>query len=90
MFRLKYLATLILGTALTASCFGVVRSAHWQRQLYGDLQAIQKEKDRTDTEWRRLLLEEATLASHTRIEQIARRDLDMVRGSEARSLDLAQ
>jgi cell division protein FtsL len=40
---------------------------------------LQQERDRLDIEWRNLLLEEQSLAEHSRVTRIATKELDMVR-----------
>lgn len=67
------LTALALGAAIT-----VITTKHAERQLNMRLAQLQRERDDVDAQWTRLLLEEATLSTHTRIDAAARRDLGMV------------
>lgn len=66
------LAAVVLGSALL-----VVETKHENRTLVHELEQLRQEKARLDTEWAQLQLEEATLATHGRVEQIARDKLGM-------------
>jgi cell division protein FtsL len=60
------------------SALGVVYAKHESRKLFVELQKMKKEQDRMDVEWGRLQLEQSAWATHGRIENIARKRLDMV------------
>jgi cell division protein FtsL len=66
------LALTVLGSALL-----VVQTKHENRTLVHELDQLRAEKARLETEWAQLQLEEATLAHHGRIEQLARDKLGM-------------
>lgn len=66
------LAAVVIGCALI-----VVETKHQNRTLVHELEQLRQEKARLDTEWAQLQLEEATLAHHGRIEQLARDKLRM-------------
>ena len=74
--------TRILVTALTAavlfSSFVVIFARHQNRQAFVVLQQLKQDQDRLETEWGQLQLEQATWATHGRIEQMARNELDMI------------
>ncbi|MBT1446512.1 cell division protein FtsL [Shewanella sp. JM162201] len=57
----------------------VVYTSHSCRQLTSEEAQLQQERDRLDIEWRNLLLEEQSLAEHSRITRIATKELNMVR-----------
>jgi cell division protein FtsL len=57
---------------------GVITAKHAQRQLNARLAELSRERDALDGEWTRLLLEQATLSTHTRIDAAARRELGML------------
>ena len=63
-------------------CFGsalaVVHIKYRERRLVAELSQLREARDRLDSDWSRLLLEEATLTTHARIEAKARDDLGMV------------
>lgn len=65
-----WLLVLISGVA-------VVYVSHQCRLLYGQLAALEQQKNQLEVEWGQYLLEESTLASLQRIEQLATQELDM-------------
>lgn len=67
----------VMGLALTVSAIAVVVSKHRSRALVNDLQQLAWERDRLETEWSQLQLEEAALASPIRVEAMARARLNM-------------
>ena len=67
----------ILGVAVLMSAVLVVQSKHENRRLVSDLTELRAQKEHLNTEWSQLQLEEATLANHGRVEQIAREKLSM-------------
>ncbi len=58
---------------------GVVYVSHKSRLLTTQWDQLLKERDRLDIEWRNLLLEEQSLAEHSRITRIATKELQMNR-----------
>lgn len=66
-----------LGLALLGSAFLVVHAKHHSRQHFVELEALKARRDALDIEWNRLLLEQATWATPTRIERVARDRLRM-------------
>ena len=66
------LAGLVIGSAIA-----VVEVKHQSRSLFLTLEALEDERDRLNTEWSRLRLEQGALATHSRIERIARESLDL-------------
>jgi cell division protein FtsL len=75
--RILLVAT-ILFVAVMATAIGLVYSKHKTRQLFVELQQLNKEVVSLNTEWGRLQLEQSAWSDHGRIEQIARERLDMV------------
>lgn len=75
--RLVCLSALLL-VLVIASALGVVYSTYKSRQLFSELERMNREAIQLEEEWGRLLLEQSTWASHARIEQIATSELDMV------------
>ena len=71
----------ILISALTAavlfSAFMVIDAKHLNRQAFVDLQNLKQHQYQLETEWGQLQLEQATWATHGRIEQLARKELGM-------------
>ena len=68
----------LLGVAVMVSALAVVYSRHESRKLFVELQVLQEERDEMNVEWGRLQLEQSTLATHSRIEQTAKKRLQMV------------
>ncbi len=73
--RLPLLAIMVV--AVMMSAIAVAYSKHKSRQLFVELQGLNSERDALDIEWGRLQLEQSTLATPIRIEDIARRRLGM-------------
>jgi len=72
-----WLVLLVISVLLSA--IGVVYSAHQNRLLIGHWEELREERDKLKLEARHLLLEEMSLAEHSRIEQLATHKLDMKR-----------
>lgn len=68
---------LVLATVLVISAVAVSYSVHQARKLTAQSQQLQREQYRLHTEWGQLLLEESTWGSFARVEQLARRELNM-------------
>jgi len=68
---------LILFAALLLCALGVVTSQHKARKLYIELQQQQDLAKQYEVEWGQLQLEQSTWATHSRIEQIAGKQLRM-------------
>lgn len=74
----KVVATLALVALLLASSIGVVVSAHENRELFNTLSQLQAERDRYQSEWSQLLLEQSALSAHGRVENLASERFGMV------------
>lgn len=74
-FRHALLASVLL--AVLMSALGVAYSKHQSRRLFVELQALNGGRDALDIEWGRLQLEQSTLATPIRIENMARQRLGM-------------
>lgn len=68
----------ILWGALLASALAVISTKHEARSLFIELQGLHAERDRLDTEWGQLKLEQSAFSVHGRVEQAARSELHMV------------
>ena len=75
---------LILLAILVVSGLLLVTSQHQARKLYVELQREQEVTKQLDIEWGQLQLEQSTWATHSRIEKIAARNLNMRVPSPAR------
>ncbi len=79
LFRVKLRG--LLAIAVLVSAFAVVQFAYEGRQLTASLDQLREHGDSLNVEWRHLMLEEASLAEHTRVNQVATQQLNMVRPS---------
>ncbi len=60
-----------------ACALGVVTSQHKARKLFVDLQYEKERAQQMDVEWGKLQLEQSTLAMPSRVEKLARQQLQM-------------
>lgn len=74
----------VLALLLLACAMSVVSARHAARQLFVELQQEQARARELDVEWGRLLLEQSTWAMHTRVEVVARHQLQMAVPDPAR------
>ncbi|UPQ88467.1 cell division protein FtsL [Vibrio sinaloensis] len=70
---------LIMLVLIFASAMGVVFTTHHTRQAVTEKDQALVERERLDNEWRNLLLEETALAEHSRVQDIAKGELEMKR-----------
>ncbi|KMV30166.1 cell division protein FtsL [Photobacterium swingsii] len=75
------LLVLILGSALA-----VVYITHQSRQLIVQQEQLLIERDQLDIEWRNQILEENSLAEHSRVERLAETQLEMKRPTAANEI----
>ncbi|MBK8161956.1 MAG: cell division protein FtsL [Gammaproteobacteria bacterium] len=68
---------LILAVAVLASALAAVYTKHRSRQLFVELESLKAQRDDLNIEWGQLMLEQATWATPTRVELIARQRLGM-------------
>lgn len=61
-----------------SSALALVYAKHSKRNLFIELQSLQDVRETLNVEWGRLQLEQSTFATHSYIEDKARRELDMV------------
>lgn len=74
---LQIAATVLLSAAIVATGVAIVVAKHDGRQLFAELEALNREQDRLEVDWGRLRLEQSAFATHPRIEQLARERLDL-------------
>jgi cell division protein FtsL len=74
---LEFAAVLLMTTTVIASGIWVVQAKHRARQLFVELEELNREQDRLQIDWGRLQLEQSTQATHPRIETIARERLNL-------------
>ena len=73
----RYLGFLIAICAILATALQIVLVRHESRQLFVEAQKLNTQSVELGREWGRLLLEQGSLATHTRIEEVASERLDM-------------
>ena len=67
----------VLVVGLVLSSLGVSYASHMTRNMYRDLQALEKHHDDLEHEYEKLLLEESAWADYTRLDQLAHSELGM-------------
>ena len=75
--KLVLLMGLLLAMVLS-SALGVIYSSYKCRQLFAELQQLNRASIHLEEDWGRLLLEQSTWASPSRIERVAKTRLHMV------------
>jgi len=66
-----------LAVAVVGSAVAAVHARHEARQLFIELQGLNRVRDELNVEWRQLQIERSTWAAHARVEQLAREKLSM-------------
>jgi cell division protein FtsL len=74
---LQLVAVLMLAASVTASGVWVIGAKHRARQLFIELEELNREQDRLQLDWGRLQIEQSTWATHPRIETLARERLKL-------------
>jgi cell division protein FtsL len=70
---------LLVMILIFASAMGVVFTTNHKRQAITEKDQALQERERLDNEWRNLLIEETALAEHSRVQEIAKDELQMKR-----------
>jgi len=68
----------ILAALLVACALSLVNAQYRARHLFIELERSQQQTRQLDIEWAQLQLDQSTLGKNARIEEIARKDLNMV------------
>jgi cell division protein FtsL len=77
--------TFVLASLLILSALSLVNAQYQARRLFIELERAQALTRQLDIEWAQLQLDQSTLGKHARIEANARRDLNMVALTPART-----
>lgn len=77
--------TLLLVAALVSCALSLINAQYQARRLFIELERAQAAARQLDIEWRQLQLDQSTYGKHARIEATARRDLNMVALTPART-----
>lgn len=79
IYTAKHFFMIFVMTIFTVvSGIGNVYSKHKIRTLHVKLKLMDNERSSLNTEWSKLLLEKSTLMSDLRVEQLAKRKLNMI------------
>lgn len=78
LFSFKVLGLSVFMLCVLGSAMAVVYIKHLNRKLHIELQQLQQSSDNLHVEWSKLLLEQGTLGSDVRVEQVAVDQLNMV------------
>lgn len=78
LFKVGFIP-LILLIAIFAAAMGIVFSTHNTRSAITEKDQTLVERERLDSEWRNLILEEKALAEHSRVQKMAVDELQMQR-----------
>ena len=68
-----------LAVAVVISAVWVIKTKHQARQLFVELESLNRERDRLQVDWGRWQIEESALGNHSLIESLARDRLLMAR-----------
>ncbi|HJV50051.1 MAG TPA: cell division protein FtsL [Noviherbaspirillum sp.] len=77
--------SMVLAAALVLCALSVVNAQYQARSLFIELERAQAAAKQLDIEWAQLQLDQSTLGKNARIEANARRDLNMVQVTPART-----
>jgi cell division protein FtsL len=81
---------LLLLIVLFISAMGVVFTTHQTRQVITKKEQAMMEREHLDNEWRNLLLEETALSEHSRVQDLAEKELDMKRPDSDKEVIISQ
>lgn len=76
-FGASLLSIMVMFVLVLATSFMIATTTHKTRVQYGRLQMLEREQDEMQANWSRLLLEESTWSSPSRIEGIGLERLNM-------------
>ncbi len=77
--RQPLLLVFVFAVVCVLSGMALVYTKHEARKLFVELEGLTHERDELNIEWGQLQIEQSTWAQHARIEQVATRDLSLVR-----------
>ena len=81
MNRANVLSLLVLYIMVITAALWLVQNRHTSRQLFMELQTLEKERDRLSAEWSRLKLEQSTILNQIRVDNRAKSELGMQKPS---------
>ena len=75
--RLLMVLIPVLWLAVLGSAAGAIYVKHRSRELFVELERINRERDRLEIEWGRLQLEQSAFSTHAFVENVAATRLEM-------------
>nr|PZN63167.1 MAG: cell division protein FtsL [Pseudomonadota bacterium] len=75
--RSNWTVLAVLWCAVLVSAAGAVWTRHRARELFVELEQLNRERQRLDVVWGQLQLEQGSLSQHAHVESVARRRLEM-------------
>ena len=79
-----------LAIAVVVSAIWVAAVRHEARQLFVELEALNREHDRLRIDWGRLQIEQSAWAAHPRVESLAREQLSLLPPDQAQVVMLQE
>jgi len=73
------LLVFIFALVCVLSAIALIYTKHESRKLFVELEGLTHERDGLNIEWGQLQIEQSTWAQHARIEQVASKELSLVR-----------
>lgn len=77
VLRSNWAVLILLWCAVLVSAAGAVWTRHRARELFVELEQLNRERMQLDVAWGQLQLEQSSWSQHPQVEDIARRRLDM-------------
>lgn len=81
---------MVLLLCLFLSAMSVVFVTHYSRQLITEKDQLLDSREQLDHEWRNLILEETALSEHSRVQDVAQKELGMQRPDIEREVLIEQ
>lgn len=75
--RSSWTVLVVLWCAVLISAAGAVYTRHRARELFVELEQLNRERQQLDVTWGQLQLEQSSLSQHAHVETTARRRLEM-------------
>lgn len=73
----QIVALMLLSGAIVMSAMAAIYAKHEARKSFTELQRLQIERDEMEIEWGQLQIEQSTWSTYGRVEQLARKDMQM-------------
>ena len=77
--RQPVLLAFVFALVCVVGALALIYTTHESRKLFVELEALTSERDQLNIEWGQLQIEQSTWATHARIEQVAKEELQLMR-----------